>query len=84
VLEIKEYNRDRTLNEHKESNMSEKTLHPKQEEKLSQSDIKNIIQNVVTKTMKDLSKKQTSQKTVKPYICYLCSQKSHIVKNCSN
>ncbi|CAG8762328.1 95_t:CDS:1, partial [Cetraspora pellucida] len=106
ALEMEEYDRDRALNEHNKSNISEETPHPsksdvdldsivnglaalsinrmEREEKLSRSDIENMIQSVVTKTMKDLNKKQTPQKTVKSRTCYLCGQEGHIVKNCLN
>ncbi|CAG8553268.1 8432_t:CDS:1, partial [Racocetra persica] len=76
-----EYNRDRALSEHKESNILDKTSQPskaevnldsivnglaalsinrvEREEKLNRSDIENMIQNVVVKTVKDLNRKQS-------------------------
>ncbi|CAG8631005.1 10431_t:CDS:2 [Cetraspora pellucida] len=48
ALEMEDYNRDKALNEHKASNIPEKT--PPLKEKLNQSDIENMIQNVVAKT----------------------------------
>ncbi|CAG8718986.1 34719_t:CDS:1, partial [Racocetra persica] len=54
------------------------------EEKLNRNDIENMIQHTVTKTIKDLNRKQTQQKANKLYTYYLYGQENHIVKNCPN
>ncbi|CAG8628461.1 14032_t:CDS:2, partial [Ambispora leptoticha] len=54
------------------------------EEKLNRSDIENMIQSAVAKTVKDLNRKQSYQKPNKPRTCFQCGQEGHIVKNCPN
>ncbi|CAG8765168.1 16348_t:CDS:2, partial [Racocetra persica] len=53
-----------------------------QEDQSKHDQVENLIQNIVTKTIKDMNKRPSQPCTTKPQMCYLCQEVGHIVKEC--
>ncbi|CAG8852540.1 33484_t:CDS:2, partial [Gigaspora margarita] len=94
ALKMEEYNRNKHFGKQKDLNILEKSQqsnktaaltinHIEKEKKLNHDDIKNMVKNIVTKTMMNLNKTQNQLRNNKPHTCYFCQQEGHIIKNCS-
>ncbi|CAG8783440.1 35113_t:CDS:2, partial [Racocetra persica] len=59
-----------------------KINHVDQEDQSKRDQVENLIQNIVTKTIKDMNKRPSQPRTTKPQTCYLCQEVGHIVKKC--